>query len=317
MVENEELKDFWTDEFAPKSLDDMVLTEELKNHLKNLLKSKSKFCALFAGSAGIGKSTLANIIAKELDASVLFIPCGIEGNVATAQGKIKNFCESLSMEGKQKIVILDELDSASGTQDNSMQKVLRNIISESQDTMFIGTCNYVEKVIDPIRSRLGVINLKFSARDLFGRLQFILKRKNIVYTKESLSDFVKNILKTHYPDIRRIISDLQKCCASGTLVVPASISTSDNSFLKELVEKCSTEKNILNLRQYYITNKSKIEDYLAFSSELFNYVLDNNLVTNGDVVLHLSNIIYQMNLVIDREIQFFSMMTYLNKALRK
>ena len=316
-MENEELKDFWTDEFAPKSLDDMVLTEELKNHLKNLLKSKSKFCALFAGSAGIGKSTLANIIAKELDASVLFIPCGIEGNVATAQGKIKNFCESLSMEGKQKIVILDELDSASGTQDNSMQKVLRNIISESQDTMFIGTCNYVEKVIDPIRSRLGVINLKFSARDLFSRLQFILKRKNIVYTKESLSDFVKNILKTHYPDIRRIISDLQKCCASGTLVVPASISTSDNSFLKELVEKCSTEKNILNLRQYYITNKSKIEDYLAFSSELFNYVLDNNLVTNGDVVLHLSNIIYQMNLVIDREIQFFSMMTYLNKALTK
>lgn len=316
-MENEELKDFWTDEFAPKSLDDMVLTEELKNHLKNLLKSKSKFCALFAGSAGIGKSTLANIIAKELDASVLFIPCGIEGNVATAQGKIKNFCESLSMEGKQKIVILDELDSASGTQDNSMQKVLRNIISESQDTMFIGTCNYVEKVIDPIRSRLGVINLKFSARDLFGRLQFILKSKNIVYTKESLSDFVKSILKTHYPDIRRIISDLQKCCASGTLVVPASISTSDNSFLKELVEKCSTEKNILNLRQYYITNKSKIEDYLAFSSELFNYVLDNNLVTNGDVVLHLSNIIYQMNLVIDREIQFFSMMTYLNKALEK
>lgn len=316
-MENEELKDFWTDEFAPKSLDDMVLTEELKNHLKNLLKSKSKFCALFAGSAGIGKSTLANIIAKELDASVLFIPCGIEGNVATAQGKIKNFCESLSMEGKQKIVILDELDSASGTQDNSMQKVLRNIISESQDTMFIGTCNYVEKVIDPIRSRLGVINLKFSARDLFSRLQFILKSKNIVYTKESLSDFVKSILKTHYPDIRRIISDLQKCCASGTLVVPASISTSDNSFLKELVEKCSTEKNILNLRQYYTTNKSKIEDYLAFSSELFNYVLDNNLVTNGDVVLHLSNIIYQMNLVIDREIQFFSMMTYLNKALEK
>lgn len=316
-MENEELKDFWTDEFAPKNLDDMVLTEELKNHLKNLLKSKSKFCALFAGSAGIGKSTLANIIVKELDASVLFIPCGIEGNVATAQGKIKNFCESLSMEGKQKIVILDELDSASGTQDNSMQKVLRNIISESQDTMFIGTCNYVEKVIDPIRSRLGVINLKFSARDLFTRLQFILKTKNVAYTKDSLSDFVKNILKTHYPDIRRIISDLQKCCASGTLVVPSNVSSSDNSFLKELVEKCSTEKNILNLRQYYITNKSKIEDYLTFSSDLFNYVLDNNLVMNGDVVLHLSNIIYQMNLVIDREIQFFSMMTYLNKALKK
>jgi DNA polymerase III delta prime subunit len=313
----EHLKNFWTDEFAPRSLDDMVLSEELKNHFRSLIKSKSRFCCLLAGSAGIGKSTLANIITKELDASVLFIPCGIEGNVATAQGKIRNFCESLSMEGKQKIVILDELDSASGTQDNSMQKVLRNIISESQDTMFIGTCNYVEKVIDPIRSRLGVVNLKFSARDLFSRLQFILNEKKIAYTKESLSDFVKNILKTHYPDIRRIISDLQKCCASGILVVPKSISGSSNSFLKDLVEKCSTEKDILNLRQFYITNKSKIEDYLTFSSDLFNYVLDNNLVSNGDAVIRLSNIIYQMNLVIDREIQFFSMMTYLSKVLRK
>lgn len=313
----QELNKFWTEEFAPKTIDDMVLNDELKNHFKNLIKSKDKFNCLLVGSAGIGKSSLAGIIAKELDASILFIPCGVEGNVATAQGKIKNFCESLSMEGRQKVVLLDELDSASGTQDNSMQKVLRNIISESQDTMFIGTCNYVEKVIDPIRSRLGVVNLKFSAKDLFKRLQDILNKKNISYTTDSLSNFVKNILKTHYPDIRRIISDLQKCCSSGELIVPNNISSSDNSFLIELVTKCSTTSNILDLRQFYISNKSKIEDYIAFSSELFNYILDNNLVSNGDYIIHLSNIIYQMNLVIDKEIQFFSFMTYLNKILKK
>lgn len=309
------LKEYWTEEFAPKTIEDMVLSSELKRKIRNQLNSKTKFCALYSGQAGIGKTTIANIIARELNASVLFIPCGIEGTVATAQGKIKSFCESLDIDGKPKLVLLDELDSSSGTQDNSMQKVLRNIISESPDTMFIGTCNYIEKVIEPIRSRLGVVKLNFTAKDLLIRLKHILDIKKITYTKDTLSLFVKNILKIHYPDIRRIISELQNCCSTGELTVPVQISTSDNTFLKELIDKCKSEKEILNLRQFYISNKNKIEDYLTFSSEVFNYVLDNNMIIDNDTILKMSNIIYQMNLVIDREISFFSLLTLLNKTL--
>lgn len=316
-MEDLELKEFWTEEFAPKCLDELVLTNELKEHFRNTLKSKTRFSCLLAGRPGIGKTTLANIIVRELGASVLFIPCGIEGNVSTAQGKIKNFCESLSIEGKQKVVLLDELDSASGTQDNSMQKVLRNIISDSPDTMFIATCNYVEKVIEPLRSRLRPINLNFSARDLMSRLEFILKTKNIKYDNESLKKFVLNVIKTNYPDIRRIISILQSSCSSGELVVSEKVSNNDKSFLKDLVEKCKTETNILNLRQYYISNKSKIEDYLAFSSDLFNYVMDNNVISNKDLIIAISDSIYQMNLVIDREIVFFKIMTLLNKEFKQ
>ena len=179
MNEEFEMNEFWTEEFAPKTIDEMVLTEDIKNHFRNLLESKTRFNLLLAGSPGIGKTTIANIISNTLNATTLFIKCGIEGNVETAKTKLQNFCNAMSIDGRPKVVILDELDSASGTQDNSFQKILRNIISDSPDTIFIGTCNYPEKVISPIKSRLGLISLKFTARELLARIQHILDTKKI------------------------------------------------------------------------------------------------------------------------------------------
>lgn len=312
---NEELKLSWTDEFAPRTLKDMVLNDEIKKEIEDNLKSGTIFSYLFEGRAGIGKTSLANIIAKELNAMVLFIQCGIDGNVSYAQTTVKNFCNSLSMEGRPKIVIMDELDSASGTQDNSFQKTMRNIISETHDCIFIGTCNYVDKVIEPLQSRLGVKKLKFSPKELFIKIKEILDIKCVKYTNETLKEFVNKILKTHYPDIRRIISDLQKCCSSGELIIPNEVSV-DISFIDELIHKCKTETNILNLRQYYITNKMKVPDFIKTSSDIFNYVLDNGLIINNDHILHISNLIYQMNLVIDKEVSFFALITFLNKILK-
>ena len=312
-----ELNEFWTEEFAPKTMDDIVLTDDLKQYFVNLLNSKSKFNILLAGSPGIGKTTIAKIIAEELNASVLFIPCGIEGTVATAQGKLKTFCESLSMEGKPKLVILDELDSASGTQDNSFQKTLRNIVSESPDTMFIGTCNYIEKVIDPIRSRLGVVNLSFTKVNLLSRIKYILDKKNIKYTKNSIVSFVETVIKNNYPDIRQIISILQASCSTGELIVTESASHNVNkSFLTELIEKTINSENLLKLREFYIQSKSKIDDYKVFSSEVFNEVINKGLIKHPDTVLKMSDIIYQMNVVIDPEIQFFALLTLLNKETK-
>ena len=87
-TDNTELQEFWTEEFAPKILEDMVLTDDLKKTFKDMLESKTKFNVLLAGSPGIGKTTIAKIIAKALDATTLFIPCGIEGTVSVAQGKL-------------------------------------------------------------------------------------------------------------------------------------------------------------------------------------------------------------------------------------
>lgn len=313
-----ELNEFWTEEFAPKTIDDMVLTDDLSKYFKNLLESKNKFNLLLAGSPGIGKTTIAKIIAKSLNASVLFIPCGIEGTVATAQGKLKDFCDSLSMEGKPKLVILDELDSASGTQDNSFQKTLRNIVSESSDTMFIGTCNYIEKVIDPIRSRLGVVNLSFTKKNLLLRIKKILDQKKIKYNKSSVVSFVETVIKNNYPDIRQIISILQASCSSGTLVVSEGASHNANkTFMNDLMEKVVSTKDLLGLREFYLQSKSNIDDIKTFAGEVFNEVITRGIIKKSSTVLKMSDIIYQMNVVIDPEIQFFALLTLINQETNK
>lgn len=308
-----EMNEFWTEEFAPKTIDEMVLTEDIKNHFRNLLSSKNRFNLLLAGSPGIGKTTIANIISDTLNATTLFIKCGLEGNVETAKTKLQNFCNSMSIDGRPKVVILDELDSASGTQDNSFQKILRNIISDSPDTIFIGTCNYPEKVISPIKSRLGLISLKFTAKELLTRIQHILEVKNIKYTTESLKEFVVNVIKTNYPDIRRIISILSDCCSSGELIVSSKVTDNDQNkdLVKEIVDKAINTDDVLEVRKFYIQNKNKVDDYLRLSSEIFNYVMDNGIVKDRAKILRLSNIIYQMNIVVDKEIQFFNLISTL------
>ena len=311
MNEEFEMNEFWTEEFAPKTIDEMVLTEDIKNHFRNLLESKNRFNLLLAGSPGIGKTTIANIISNTLNATTLFIKCGIEGNVETAKTKLQNFCNAMSIDGRPKVVILDELDSASGTQDNSFQKILRNIISDSPDTIFIGTCNYPEKVISPIKSRLGLISLKFTARELLARIQHILDTKKIKYTTDSLKDFVINVIKTNYPDIRRIISILSDCCSSGELIVSSKVTDNDfnKDLVKAIVDKAINTEDILEVRKFYIQSKNKIDDYLKLSSEIFNYVIDNGIVKDRAKILRLSNIIYQLNIVVDKEIQFFNLIS--------
>ena len=307
------MNEFWTEEFAPKTIDEMVLTDDIKKHFRNLLESKNRFNLLLAGSPGIGKTTIANIISNTLNATTLFIKCGIEGNVETAKTKLQNFCNAMSIDGRPKVVILDELDSASGTQDNSFQKILRNIISDSPDTIFIGTCNYPEKVISPIKSRLGLISLKFTARELLARIQHILDTKKIKYTTDSLKDFVINVIKTNYPDIRRIISILSDCCSSGKLIVSSKVTDNDfnKDLVKAIVDKAINTEDILEVRKFYIQSKNKIDDYLKLSSEIFNYVIDNGIVKDRAKILRLSNIIYQLNIVVDKEIQFFNLISTL------
>ena len=313
MNEEFEMNEFWTEEFAPKTIDEMVLTDDIKKHFRNLLESKTRFNLLLAGSPGIGKTTIANIISNTLNATTLFIKCGIEGNVETAKTKLQNFCNAMSIDGRPKVVILDELDSASGTQDNSFQKILRNIISDSPDTIFIGTCNYPEKVIAPIKSRLGLISLKFTARELLVRIQHILDTKKIKYTTDSLKDFVINVIKTNYPDIRRIISILSDCCSSGELIVSSKVTDNDfnKDLVKAIVDKAINTEDILEVRKFYIQNKNKIDDYLRLSSEIFNYVMDNGIIKDRAKILRLSNIIYQLNIVVDKEIQFFNLISTL------
>ena len=304
-------KQLWVDKYRPRKMKDLVLAQDIKQYFKNMLKTGNILNATFSGPPGIGKSTICKVIAEELGAEVKFIPCAVKGSVATAQGELKDFCDAMTFDGKLKIVILDEVDAASATTDSSFQKALRNIIEAAQnDTRFLLNCNYVEKVIQPIKSRCPVINLSFDKRDLLGRIRTILDEEKIQYVKDDLKSFLETAFK-FYPDIRQIINCLQGCCTSGKLVVTQkAISDAEKqSFTADLVKRTLEAKNLLEVRQYYIRCKADLSDYIDGASQLYNYVVDNGIVTSPEGVLKLTDLIYQVNMVVDKEPTYFGMLT--------
>lgn len=310
-----EIKQLWVDKYKPKTIDDLVLDSSIKKFFKDQIDSNNIVNACFYGPPGIGKSTICQVICNEMNAVKLFIPCAVEGNVATAQGKLREFCDAMPFENRLKIVILDEVDAASATQDSSFQKALRNLIEEAQgDCRFLLNCNYVEKVIQPIKSRCPVVNLKFDKKDLLLRLKLILDSEKISYNKDSLKAFIESAFKL-YPDIRRIVNYLQSSCASGTLTVNESTinDTEKEGLLKELVSKTIQANNMLDVRKFYLANKDKISDYVMFASDVFNYVVDNDIVSNSDGILKLTDMLYYLNMVIDKESMFFGMLVAINK----
>lgn len=305
----------YVDKYAPSCLDDVIMDDKTRKMFDGMIKNGNMPSMTFIASQGSGKTTMAKVLVKEFNASVLFVPCATDGTIDVLRTRIKTFCESCCLEDTIKIVILDEIDSASSSGDNNFQKGLRTLIEEFQDsTRFILTANY-DKILPAVLSRCPIIKIGYDKKGLLKRVKFILDNEKVKYTKDSLKKFIETTF-SFFPDIRRILNYLQACCSSGELVVIEENSHKDDSFISELVTKCKTDSDVLSLRKFYMSNKSKIDDYLAFSSNLFNYLMDNNLVNDNDVVLKISNIIYQMNLVIDKEIQFFSLITFLNKVLK-
>lgn len=315
MIE-EKFKDLWVDKYRPSSLDHYLLNSETKEYFTNMLNSNQLTNMCFSGSAGSGKTTLARLIAGELNADVLFIPCATMGTVDILRTKITEFCNALSYENRIKIVILDEIDSASSAGQNNFQLSLRTLIEEAQsDTRFLITCNYIGKVIPAITSRCPIIPLKFGTKDLCFHIRYILDSEKIVYTKESLKTFVELVFPFS-PDVRKIINLAQFCSTSGTLIPNININqkTEDSEFVLELFNKIKSSKDVLEFRKFYVENKNKIPDFIEFSSKLFEYLVDNDCLTI-DGIIKFSDKQYELQQAIDKETMFFACLIVVKRYL--
>lgn len=311
MSENKEL---WVDKYRPTKLKDYILNDDIRQHFKNMVKGKNLQNFTLAGICGSGKTTLAKVLCNEIDAEVLFIKCATEGTIDVLRTKVQEFCNALSFDGRLKCVVLDEVDSSSASGTNNFQLGLRTLIEAAQDdTRFILTCNLVNKVFPAILSRCPVIPLKFDKIDLAKHVKKILDAENVKYDKTSLKAFIENAF-TYYPDCRRIINYLQFCCSSGTLVVTMnSIVDSENEDLaKSIVDKAISSQNLLEVRQFYLQHKDQCGDFIGIASSIFDYAVDNDLIDN-DGVLKLADLIYQLNVVVDREPTFFGILTAVRK----
>lgn len=317
--EKNNLVELWVDKYRPQTLDEYVLSDDIKKYFKSMVEKKSLQNLMFAGVAGSGKTSLAKILCKELDAQVLFVPCATDGTVDVLRTKIQDFCNALSMEGKLKIVLLDELDSASASTSNGFQQALRTLIESAQDdTRFVCTCNFLQKIIAPVLSRCPVIPLKFDKKDLLVHVKKILDNENIKYSRDSVKAFIEEAFQ-YYPDVRRIINYLQFCCNSGELVVNLNkVAESEKTeLLDAIIDKLKTCNNILEVRKFYLAEKDKINDYVEFGSTLYRYVIDNGIVVDLDGILKMTDLLFQLNTVIDKESGFFGLLTAVAKWMKR
>ena len=310
----------WVEKYRPKTIDDFVIEPETKKMLKEMVESRDIASISLYGSAGIGKTSLAKLLARSVDSDVLFIPCGTDGTVDVVRNRIQPFCESASS-GRVKVIILDEFDSASGgnAAAQGMQKALRSLMEMFTDTRFIITCNYDKKIIEPIFSRCPKVHIGFALKDVALRLKEIWEREGVQYDKESAVEFMKKVAYPRMPDIRSIIGVAQLMCKSGKLVVTEdsqknTSSTALQDFADKLVDGIKRKSDYRQLRQSVVCNTSLFGgDYEILASAMADSVIRKGY--NPEAVAQLSEFAYRMSQVHDPALQVVGAIISLQSVL--
>jgi len=300
----------WVEKFRPGTLEGYVGNEHIIEKVKIYLKSGDVPHLLFYGNAGTGKTTLAKIIANNVDADVMYVNASDENNIETVRTKIKNFASTVGFR-QWKIVILDEADYMTP----NGQAALRNLMETfSKTTRFILTCNYVEKIIDPIQSRCQTFAITPpSKKEVAKRIVDILNELNVKYDMADIA----TILNSGYPDIRRILNSCQRQVIKGVLVIDKASLVQANYMTKVLdilKNEQSTKDAFINIRQ--VIADSKVQDFTALYKFLFDE-LDNYAKGHlGPVILILAESQYQDAFAVDKELHVMAMIVKLLSELK-
>ena len=285
------------EKYRPNTLHEFVGNEHVKNQLQKFLDQNDIVNMLFYGPAGVGKSSLAKLIVKNLDCAFLMINASDERGIETIRDKVSSFASTMSF-SPLKVVILDEADFLT----IQAQASLRNVIETfSRTTRFIMTCNYIERIIDPLQSRCQVLKIvPPNKSDVAKHLNTILEKEKVKFELSALA----NIVNTHYPDIRKMLNTIQLSTKDGELQVDPSILVANNyigEILKELKKKTT---NFRTLRQ--IIADSGVKDFEGLYRALFDNAEVYAPGREGSVAVILNEHQYHSNFRIDKEINISS-----------
>ena len=300
----------WVEKYRPKTIKDTVLTPELKTLFQTFVDNKNVPNLLLTGSQGIGKTTVAKAMLEELGADYIVINGSDEGRlIDTLRTKIKNFASSVSLAGGRKYVILDEADYCNA---ETVQPALRNFMEEfSKNCGFIMTCNFVNKIIQPLHSRCSVVEFKIANKDkpamgkeLYVRILDILKTENISFDEK----VIQEVLAKHFPDNRRILNELQRYSATGHIDSGILANLSETS-IKELMQLLK-DKEFTSVRKW--VGKNIDGDVAPMFRKIYDTVTQYVKPTSiPQVVVTLADYQYKSAFVADQEVNFMAFLTEL------
>ena len=298
---NEEVNNsLWVEKYRPRKLTEYVGNEHLKQKVSDYLQTGDVPHLLFFGKAGTGKTTLAKLIVNSISCDYIIINASDENNVDTVRNKVKGFASTIGFKD-MKVIILDEFDYMTP----NAQAILRNLMETfSKHCRFILTCNYVEKVIDPIQSRCQTFQIvPPTKKDVAVQISQILGKEEIAFQPKDLVP----IIDSSYPDIRKIINTCQLNSTKGKLKLDTtSVIDSDiKSKVVEILKSNDDKKNKWkNIRQ--AVADARIQDFTELYSFLYEKVDDYGSGNTSNIILILSESQHKDALVVDKEITFMS-----------
>jgi replication factor C small subunit len=301
----------WAEKYRPDVIDNYICNDQLRDIVKDFISRKDIPHLLFHGSAGTGKTTLAKILTKNIPCDVMYVNASDNTGVDFVRDKIKPFASSMGFH-ELKVVILDEADYMS----TNSQASLRNLMETySKNTRFILTCNYVEKIIAPLISRSQVFRLEPPAmKDVAVYVKTILDSESIKYTMPDIASVTKDL----YPDVRKIVNFLQQSSTSGILKLVATQSANHdlkNKLILSLKNCKNNPKSFNEIRQ--MVNDSGIKMFEELYTELYDRAEEFASGKEINVIIEVSESIYQSAMVVDKEITFMACIAKLIKVISK
>ena len=283
----------WVERYRPNVLENYIGNEHLKSTIAKNIKENDMNNMIFYGPAGTGKTTLAKLLVNNLNCDYLYINASDERGIETIRDKVSGFASTMSFK-PLKVVILDEADFLT----IQAQASLRNVIETfSKSTRFILTCNYVERIIDPLQSRCQVLKvIPPSKKEVAVHLASVMATEGTTYEMEDL----KTIVNQYYPDLRKCLNTIQLSTQNQKLVIDKSVLVSSNYMTSILKELSNAKPKWREIRQT-IAN-ANVSDF----EELYRYLYDNANVyasgREGMVAIYINEYSYQSNFRIDKEI---------------
>jgi DNA polymerase III delta prime subunit len=276
----------WVQKYRPRAVSDTILPKDLKDTFQKFVDDKNVPNLLLSGRAGVGKTTIARAMLDELGADYIVINGSMNGNIDTLRVDIQNFASTVSFMGGRKYVILDEADYLNA---NSTQPALRNFMEEfSKNCGFILTCNFANRIIEPLHSRCSVINFNINAADrpklaaqFFKRTLGILDAENVEYDQKAVAE----LINTYFPDWRRVLNELQRYAATGK--IDAGILRNKGSESIEQLLVMLKEKRFNDVRKW-IGENSDIDSatlYRSMYDILPTKIASTSSIANAIIIL--------------------------------